>query len=121
MGAASEVLTFIDIGSNAVRCLLVKLTPGVGFSILRQERAQTRLGDGPPGMLSPAAMGETLAAIRRFLMKGLNEAPKGQSFRVLAVATAAVRDAVNRQELLGVLRQKKMLTSVFSVGKKRRV
>ncbi len=106
MGAASEVLTFIDIGSNAVRCLLVKLTPEEGFSILRQERVQTRLGGGPPGMLSPAAVAETLAAIRRFMVQVRNEAPKGQSLRVRAVATAAVRDAANRHELLDVLRQK---------------
>src|SRR5215467_14342409 len=105
MGAASEVLTFIDIGSNAVRCLLVKLTYGEGFSILRQERVQTRLEGGPPGRLSPEAVAETLATIRRFLLQVRNEASKGQALRVLAVATAAVRDAANRHELLDVLRQ----------------
>jgi exopolyphosphatase/guanosine-5'-triphosphate,3'-diphosphate pyrophosphatase len=105
MGTAAEMLTLVDIGSNAVRCLLVELTPGDGFEIVRQERVQTRLGGGCPGVLPRAAVEETVSAIRQFL-EGVREAiPPGRSSRVVAVATAAVRDAKNREELLGALKR----------------
>ncbi len=92
----SELLAFIDLGSNAVRCLLVRVTPGVGFEVLRQERVQTRLGGGRPGMLPQTSVKDTLAIVRRFLREVRGEYQP----RVLAVATAAVRDAANRDDLL---------------------
>ncbi len=67
MKPASEILPFIDIGSNAVHCLLVKITPGDSFEILCEERAQTRLGGGCPQVLPRAAMAKTIATIGRFL------------------------------------------------------
>jgi exopolyphosphatase/guanosine-5'-triphosphate,3'-diphosphate pyrophosphatase len=105
MGTAAEMLTLVDIGSNAVRCLLVELTPGDGFEILRQERVQTRLGDGCLGVLPRAAIEETVSAIRQFLKEVQEEIPRGQPSRVVAVATAAVRDARNREDLLGALKR----------------
>jgi exopolyphosphatase/guanosine-5'-triphosphate,3'-diphosphate pyrophosphatase len=107
---AAETLTLIDIGSNAVRCLLVKLTPGEGFSILYQERTRTRLGGGQPGQLSQTAVEDTVTAIRGFLTRVRAEAPKGREPRVLAVATASVRDASNRGTLLDVLKQEEHLS-----------
>jgi len=97
----SELLAFIDLGSNAVRCLLVRVTPGVGFEVLRQERVQTRLGGGRPGVLPQTSVKETLATVRRFL----REVRKEDQPRVLAIATAAVREAANRDDLLATLRR----------------
>jgi exopolyphosphatase/guanosine-5'-triphosphate,3'-diphosphate pyrophosphatase len=99
----SELVAVLDLGSNAVRFLLVSVTPGVGFRVLRQERAQTRLGGGPDGRLPRDAVVETLRAAHDFLGRvrnGNRPAP-----RVLAVATAAVRDAANREVLLGPLQR----------------
>jgi exopolyphosphatase/guanosine-5'-triphosphate,3'-diphosphate pyrophosphatase len=98
----SELVALIDIGSNAVRCLLVRISPGIEFEVLRQERVQTRLGAGQPGMLLQPAIRETLGAIRRFL----REVREDVEPRVVAVATAAVRDAINRDELLKPLQCK---------------
>jgi exopolyphosphatase / guanosine-5'-triphosphate,3'-diphosphate pyrophosphatase len=98
----SELLAFIDFGSNAVRCLFVRVIPRVGFEVLRQERVQTRLGGGPLGLLSQTSVEETLATVRRFLREVRR---KEQPPRVLAIATAAVREAANREDLLTALRR----------------
>ncbi|MBI3801766.1 MAG: hypothetical protein HY268_32955, partial [Deltaproteobacteria bacterium] len=96
-----ELLAFIDLGSNAVRCLLVRVIPRVGFEVLRQERVQTRLGGGQPSMLPQASVKETLVTVRRFL----RDVRKQEPLRVLAIATAAVREATNREALLAPLRR----------------
>jgi exopolyphosphatase/guanosine-5'-triphosphate,3'-diphosphate pyrophosphatase len=100
-----ELLALIDIGSNAVRCLLVALTPENGFTILRQERAQTRLGSGWGGVLPETAVNDTVAVISAFLREVTKEGSGGRAPRLLAVATTAVRDATNRNDLLGRLKE----------------
>lgn len=97
----AEVVALLDLGSNASRFLLARVLDGHGFHILRKERVQTRLGDGPPGRLRRAAVDATLDSVHRFLRR-----VNGQSPRVLAIATAAVRDATNRDWLLDALRDR---------------
>jgi exopolyphosphatase / guanosine-5'-triphosphate,3'-diphosphate pyrophosphatase len=97
----AERLAVLDVGSNAVRLILAGVTPGVEFRVLRQERVQTRLGADRRGLLPRRAIEETIRAIRAFL----TEVRRGNSPRVLAVATAAVRDAPNADRLLGALRR----------------
>src|SRR5262245_8837613 len=96
----SERLAVLDVGSNALRLVLARLTPGVEFRVLRQERIQTRLAGNRRGLLPRAAVDQTLRAVRRFLA----EVRRARPPRVLAVATAAVRDAPNAERLLGALR-----------------
>ena len=60
-------VALIDLGSNAVRLVLAEITPGTGYRILRKARAQTRLGSGVNGHLSPRAVRDTLEAVRGFL------------------------------------------------------
>ena len=96
----------IDLGSTAARFLVARVVPDVGYRVLYQERVPTRLGDGPPGTLAAPAVRSTLRATRRFLRRlhdhGL---PAWPPPRLVAVATAAVREAVNRERLLGALRR----------------
>ena len=97
----SERLAVLDLGSNAVRLILATVTPGVDFRVLRQERVQTRLAGHRRGLLPRAAVEQTLKAVSRFLA----EVRQGSSPRVLAVATAAIRDAPNADRLLAALRR----------------
>lgn len=94
-------VALIDLGSNAVRFVLAQVTPGVGYRILRKARAQTRLGSGSNGHLNPRAVRDTLQAIRGFLQT----LDQNRDLKVLAVATAAVREAGARDSLLGPLRR----------------
>jgi len=95
-----ERVAVLDVGSNAVRLVLARVTPGVEFRVLRQERVQTRLAGNRRGLLPRAAVEHTIRAVRRFLA----EVRRRGSPRVIAVATAAVRDAPNADRLLGTLR-----------------
>jgi exopolyphosphatase/guanosine-5'-triphosphate,3'-diphosphate pyrophosphatase len=97
----SEFVALIELGSNAVRCLLTSVAPGIGFQVLLEEREQTRLGGGLPGHLPPLAVQKTVSAVRRFLRRVQAQYHP----RVLAVATSAVREANNRGDLLSRLKR----------------
>jgi exopolyphosphatase/guanosine-5'-triphosphate,3'-diphosphate pyrophosphatase len=99
--AMSERLAVLDLGSNAVRLILATVTPGVEFRVLRQERLQTRLAAHRRGRLPRAGVEQTLRAVSRFLA----EVREDSTPRVVAVATAAIRDAPNADRLLGALRR----------------
>lgn len=98
----ADLVAVVDLGSSAVRCVLAKVWHEVGYTILVRTRVPTRLGGGAPGRLSRAAIHRTVAAVHHFLAEysGKRSGP-----RVIAVATAAVRDADNREELLMPLRR----------------
>jgi exopolyphosphatase/guanosine-5'-triphosphate,3'-diphosphate pyrophosphatase len=91
-----QSLALIELGSNASRLLLAEITMGVGYRVIHQRRVQTRLASGPERRLSARAIRDTLAAVRGFV----RSLPHGNGLTALAVATAAVRDAENREELL---------------------
>ena len=95
-----ELLALLELGSNATRCLLARIDPGIDFHILDHERVQTRLGDGAPGTLPPEASTGRSRRAGSSTACGTATGP-----RVVAVATAAVRDAANRDRLLGPLRR----------------
>lgn len=98
----TELVAVVELGSAAVRFLLAKVSPTVGYRVLVQERVPTRLGGGAPGTLPRRAIERTLRAVHRFFRR---YSPNGQGPRVVAVATSAVRDATNRERLLGPLRR----------------
>jgi exopolyphosphatase/guanosine-5'-triphosphate,3'-diphosphate pyrophosphatase len=106
----SEQVALVDLGSNAVRFLLAELGPRGQVRILREARAQTRLGGGRTGSLPRRAITDTLDAVRRFLRAARNGLPP----RVLAIATSAVRDAANRDRLLEPLRRNGIEVAVLS-------
>jgi exopolyphosphatase/guanosine-5'-triphosphate,3'-diphosphate pyrophosphatase len=99
---ASDLVAIVDLGSNAVRLLLAQIRPRTGFRVLAQERVPTRLGSGTPGTLPRRAVDRTVRAVHRFFAR---HAPESRSARVVAIATSAVRDAHNRERLLGPLRR----------------
>ena len=101
------LVAIVDLGSTAVRFLLARVTPGVGYRVLAEERVPTRLGGGVAGALPREAIAETLRAVRRFFGR---HASSGRGPRVVAVATSAVRDARNREQLLGPLRDAEGIT-----------
>lgn len=99
----ADVVAVVDLGSAAVRFLVARITPNVGYHVLVENRVPTRLGGGAPGILPREAIRETLRAVHNFF-KQYSSNDRGP--RVVAVATSAVRDARNRERLLGPLRRK---------------
>jgi exopolyphosphatase / guanosine-5'-triphosphate,3'-diphosphate pyrophosphatase len=89
-----ENVALLDFGSNAVRFVSARL--GRRGAIFDYEgRVRVRLASGPNGSLSSEAIEHTLRAAERFLRRVKPLRP-----RILAVATASVRDAPNAHELL---------------------
>ena len=83
----------IDIGSNSVRLVVAQALPNKGYRILNEERENTRLASilASTGSLSTTAMNQTLEALRNFL----TIAEGFGAHEVQAIATSAVREAVN--------------------------
>ncbi len=93
-----QLAGFIDIGTNSVRLLLVKHDPEHSYRIITQQKETIRLGEGEfsDGHLKPDAMQRAVLVCRKFaeLAKSYGADP------LVAVATSATRDAVNRDEFL---------------------
>src|SRR5688500_18572317 len=96
-----ELVAVVDLGSTAVRFLLARVVRGSSYRVLAEHRVATRLGGGANDWLSRASIDDTLLAVRKFFVQYSAES---RGPRVIAVATSAVRDARNREQLLGPLR-----------------
>ncbi len=91
-----QKVAILDIGSNSVKLLIVELVEGKEPRILLEKSATTRLGEGIQHrfQLHENAMQRTLDALYDFKREG-------EKFGVdiwKAIATSALRDAVNRHE-----------------------
>src|SRR5262249_5547081 len=98
----AEIVAVVDLGSTAVRFLLAKIIPESGYRVLVEERVPTRLGSGRPGVPGRAAIDAMLKARHQFFARYASDSC---GRRVIAVAAAAVREARNRERLLGPLRR----------------
>jgi exopolyphosphatase/guanosine-5'-triphosphate,3'-diphosphate pyrophosphatase len=91
-------LAGIDIGTLTCRLLIADLSPDMPLKELRSERRILRLGEGvdQAKRLSQAAMDRVIQCLREW--KAVIETYRVDAYT--AVATSAVRDAVNRDEFL---------------------
>jgi len=96
-----ERVVLIDLGSNAVRFALAGVIAGRSFRVLDEARVQTRLAAGRRGALPVTGVAATVGAVQRFLAR----VDDGRPLRVVAAATAAVRDAPNAHRLIDRLRR----------------
>jgi exopolyphosphatase/guanosine-5'-triphosphate,3'-diphosphate pyrophosphatase len=89
----------IDIGTNSIHMIVVKVRPDLSFEIIDREKDMVRLGAGGLGgrSLTPTAMAaafQTLAKFRR-----LAESHKVDE--IVAAATSATREAENGGDFIG--------------------
>ncbi|MBZ0201505.1 MAG: Ppx/GppA family phosphatase [Ignavibacteria bacterium] len=91
-------LAAIDIGTNSFHLIIVEVDTNTGkFNILGREKESVRLGSGSKDMkfLGEDAMNRGIEALKKF--SSLAESAGAQ---VRAIATSAVREAVNQQEFI---------------------
>ena len=90
-------LAAIDIGTNSIHLVVVKVKENNRFEILAQEKETVRLGSGSKDMkaLGDDAMDRGIETLKRF--KQIAEITKAE---VKAVATSAVREALNKEAFL---------------------
>lgn len=94
----AERLAVIDIGSNSVRLRVADVSPAGAMSIVADRRETTRLGGdlAASGALTEESMERSIDAVARFA----RTARELGATRHRAIATAAMREARNRDEFL---------------------
>lgn len=94
-----RILTAIDVGTNSIHMVVVRVQPSLpAFTIIAREKNTVRLGERcqQTGQLTEAAMSRAIAALKRCV-----EISKSMSSeQIIAVATSAVREASNGREFL---------------------
>jgi exopolyphosphatase / guanosine-5'-triphosphate,3'-diphosphate pyrophosphatase len=97
-----SVLAAIDVGTNAVRLELARPSPDGALEILHQERDPIRPGEGvfKTGVIPPDVASRLVSTMRRYA--GLC---RRHDAYVRAVATSAVREARNRDEIVRRVRE----------------
>jgi exopolyphosphatase/guanosine-5'-triphosphate,3'-diphosphate pyrophosphatase len=103
IGQNGRVVSFIDIGTNSVRLMVVRLNPNHSYTILSCQKQQVRLGEGEfeDDEIKQEAIERLVVVCRKF-------ADLARSFATeefVTVATSALREAVNQNRILHLLRQ----------------
>ena len=106
-GTEDRVVGFIDIGTNSIRLLVVRFNPNHSYTILTRQKQQVRLGEGEfeEEVILPEAVERAVIVCKTFT-------ELARTFRTeefVAVATSAMREAGNQQEILHRLRQEAQL------------
>ena len=101
---AEHVVGFVDIGTNAVRLLVVRINPNFSYTIISQEKEVVRLGENEfkDNLLKPQAMERTIFVCGKFA----NLAKTYGASEIIAVGTSAIREAKNQREFLQNLHDK---------------
>lgn len=93
------ILAAIDVGSNSIKLVIAQSNSSAeSFTVLRREKEVVRLGHGTltARHLAPAAISRAAASIERFCQV----AKEYKADRIVAIATASVREADNAAEFI---------------------
>lgn len=97
-------VAFLDIGTNSIRLLIVRIHLNHSVSILTQQKEVVRLGEGEftDRTLKPEAMQRAVLVCQKFR----EMAQSRNADEIIAVATSATREASNQKEFLKLLKEK---------------
>ncbi len=98
-----QVVGFVDIGTNAVRLLVVRINPNFSYTIVSQEKEVVRLGEQEfkDNLLKPEAMERAIFVCGKFADLARTYGAK----EIIAVGTSAIREAKNQDDFLLRLRK----------------
>src|SRR5579872_4062482 len=91
----------IDIGTNSLHMIVVRVRPDLSFEVIDREKEMVRLGAG--GLDGRALTAEAVHAARQVLSKFRRLAESHRVDEIIAAATSAVREAENGGEFLRVI------------------
>lgn len=91
-------LAIIDLGSNSCRLRISEIYPNGKHQLVKYEKEFVRLSEnmGPEKILKPEPIERTITVLKKFAA----ECQALKDVRLIAVATAAVRQATNQDEFL---------------------
>jgi exopolyphosphatase/guanosine-5'-triphosphate,3'-diphosphate pyrophosphatase len=98
-----RVVGFLDMGTNSVRLLLVRINSNHSYATLTQQKEVVRLGEGEfvDQVMQPEAMDRAALVCRKFAELSRSYGAE----EIIAVTTSAVREARNQSDFLRRLRQ----------------
>jgi exopolyphosphatase/guanosine-5'-triphosphate,3'-diphosphate pyrophosphatase len=93
-----HVVGFVDIGTNAIRLLVVRINANLSYTIICQEKEVVRLGEGEfkDDTLKPEAIERAILVTKKFADLAKTYGVK----KIFSVGTSAVREAKNQTEFL---------------------
>jgi exopolyphosphatase/guanosine-5'-triphosphate,3'-diphosphate pyrophosphatase len=94
-------LAAIDIGTNSVHMIVVRVRPDFSFEVIDREKAMVRLGAG--GLDGRKLTHEAMTSALQALSKFERLARSHQVDEILAAATSATREAENGGEFLAAI------------------
>lgn len=96
-----RTIGFMDIGTNSVRLMVVRVQPNAAVTTLTQQKEVVRLGEGEftDGLLQPDAIQRAVLVCRKLA----DLARTYGAEEIQAIATAATREAKNQGELVARL------------------
>jgi len=97
-------LAAIDIGTNSVHMIVVRVRPDFSFEVVDREKEMVRLGAG--GLDGKKLTHEAMTAALQALSKFARLAQSHQVDEILAVATSATREAENGGAFLRAIERK---------------
>lgn len=102
-----KTVAFIDIGTNSIRLLLVRIAPNGAYTTLSVQKEIVRLGDGEfsDGYLRQDAMQRATVVCQQFA----EMARSNHADEIIAVATSATREARNKGYFIHKLRREAQL------------
>lgn len=97
-----HTVAFMDFGTNSVRLLLVRIDPNQSITVLQKLKETVRLGEDEfvGGHMQARAIERAVQAAQRFLQV----ARSAGADEIVAVGTAAAREAVNSTDLISRLK-----------------
>ncbi|HSA35052.1 MAG TPA: Ppx/GppA family phosphatase, partial [Methanomassiliicoccales archaeon] len=98
-----KVVAFLDVGTNSIRLLVVRINPNRSFTVISEQKEMVRLGEQEfsEGLLLESAMERAVRVIKNF--SDLSRTYGATEF--VAMATSATREASNRSELVERVKQ----------------
>lgn len=93
-----EVVGFVDVGTNAIRLLVVRINPNLSYTCISREKEVVRLGENEfkDNLLKPDAMDRAILVCKKFL----DLAKTYGATKIIAVGTSAIREAHNREKFI---------------------
>ena len=100
-----QYLAILDLGSNSVRLKITKIQDNGSFETVQYEKRYVRLASnmGPEKMLKSAPVKRTIDALKEF--RTICDRYRNKKLTIIAVATAAVRQAQNQLQFLEKVKQ----------------
>jgi exopolyphosphatase/guanosine-5'-triphosphate,3'-diphosphate pyrophosphatase len=110
-----KVVGFIDLGTNSIRLLLVRIYPNKSYTILSERKETIRLGEGEfqREKLRPEAMDRAVVVCQKFTAMARSQGAE----EIIAYATSATREAQNRKRFLFRLKEEAKLEVHVISGK----